>query len=399
MSHSDKKGIAILGSTGSIGRSTLDVLRAQPDRFFVTGLSAGRNTKSLADQVTEFRPRRVSVQDENARALLTAALSERSAAGPLPDILTGTEGAVAVATAPDTALVVSAMVGVSGLVPTYRAILAGKDIALANKETLVAAGELMITAARTRNVRLLPVDSEHNAIFQCLQGDQIRYAKRIWLTASGGPFFRTPPEDFAAITPDVALRHPTWRMGPKITIDSATMMNKGLEVIEAHWLFGLPPDAIRVLIHPQSTIHSLVEFVDGAFLAQMGTPDMRIPLQYAIAGEIHWPLDGSRLDLLGAGPLVFEAPDTARFPCLKLAREAGLAGGTAPVILNAANEIAVAALLAGRLRYVDIPGVIADTLARLPHGPVLDLSAALDADARARTEAAVQVDARAAAGH
>jgi len=387
MSHSDKKGIAILGSTGSIGRSTLDVLRAQPDRFFVTGLSAGRNTKSLADQVTEFRPRRVSVQDENARALLAAALSERSAAGPLPDILTGTEGAVAVATAPDTALVVSAMVGVSGLVPTYRAILAGKDIALANKETLVAAGELMITAARTQNVRLLPVDSEHNAIFQCLQGDQIRYAKRIWLTASGGPFFRTPPEDFAAITPDVALRHPTWRMGPKITIDSATMMNKGLEVIEAHWLFGLPPDAIRVVIHPQSTIHSLVEFVDGSILAQMGRTDMKLPIRYALNFPERAACGDAELDLLAASPLEFHEPEPAKFPCLALAYDALRAGGSLPAVLSGANEIAVEAFLHHQIAFTDIPEVIRHTMAAVTRSALNDIDQVIDVDRQARAVA------------
>jgi len=383
MSHSDKKGIAILGSTGSIGRSTLDVLRAQPDRFFVTGLSAGRNTKSLADQVTEFRPRRVSVQDENARALLTAALSERSAAGPLPDILTGTEGAVAVATAPDTALVVSAMVGVSGLVPTYRAILAGKDIALANKETLVAAGELMITAARTRNVRLLPVDSEHNAIFQCLQGDQIRYAKRIWLTASGGPFFRTPPEDFAAITPDVALRHPTWRMGPKITIDSATMMNKGLEVIEAHHLFGMPSEAIDVVVHPQSVIHSMVEFSDGAVLAQMGAPDMRGPIGYAMGYPERVPYGAETLNFAKL-TISFEAPDEVRFPCLRLAREALESGGSAPAILNGANEAAVAAFLEERIPFGGIPRLVEAALDRVPNRVINAMEDVVEADRLAR---------------
>ncbi|HOB52448.1 MAG TPA: 1-deoxy-D-xylulose-5-phosphate reductoisomerase [Acidobacteriota bacterium] len=387
MSHSDKKGIAILGSTGSIGRSTLDVLRAQPDRFYVTGLSAGRNTKSLADQVMEFRPQRVSVQDENAGALLAAALRERSAAVPLPDILTGTEGAVAVATAPDTALVVSAMVGVSGLVPTYRAIMAGKDIALANKETLVAAGELMITAARTQNVRLLPVDSEHNAIFQCLQGDQIRYAKRIWLTASGGPFFRTPPEDFAAITPDVALRHPTWRMGPKITIDSATMMNKGLEVIEAHWLFGLPPDAIRVVIHPQSTIHSLVEFVDGSILAQMGRTDMKLPIRYALNFPERTACSDAELDLLAASPLEFHEPEPAKFPCLTLAYDALRAGGSLPAVLSGANEIAVEAFLHHQIAFTDIPTVIRHAMAALPRSPLNDIDQVIGVDRQARAVA------------
>ncbi|HOT00699.1 MAG TPA: 1-deoxy-D-xylulose-5-phosphate reductoisomerase [Acidobacteriota bacterium] len=388
MSHSDKKGIAILGSTGSIGRSTLDVLRAQPDRFFVTGLSAGRNTKSLADQILEFRPRRVSVQDESAGALLAAALRERTAAGvPLPEILTGTEGAVVVSTAPDTALVVAAMVGVSGLMPTYRAIMAGKDIALANKETLVAAGELMIAAARAQHVRLLPVDSEHNAIFQCLQGDQIRYAKRIWLTASGGPFFRTPVEDFAAITPDVALRHPTWRMGPKITIDSATMMNKGLEVIEAHWLFGLPPDAIRVVIHPQSTIHSLVEFVDGSILAQMGRTDMKLPIRYALNFPERTACGDAELDLLAASPLEFHEPEPDKFPCLALAYDALRAGGSLPAVLSGANEIAVEAFLHHQIAFTDIPKVIRHTMATLARSPLNDIDQVIEVDRQARAVA------------
>jgi 1-deoxy-D-xylulose-5-phosphate reductoisomerase len=294
---------------------------------------------------------------------------------------------------------VNALVGAAGLAPTLAGAARGLRIALANKESLVVGGELVARAVAAGGAEVLPVDSEHAAIAQCLSGRDPREVARLVVTASGGPFRTTPAPELATVTLEQVLAHPTWRMGPKITVDSATLMNKGLEVIEAHYLFGLPYDRIDVAVHPGSIVHSLVEFVDGALLAQLGTPDMRMPLQYAIAGEIHWPLATGRLDLLRMGPLVFEAPDLDRFPCLRLAREAGLAGGTAPVILNAANEIAVAALLAGRLRYVDVPGVIADTLARLPRGPVEDLPAALDADARARTEAAVQVDARAAAGH
>ncbi|MDP1687341.1 1-deoxy-D-xylulose-5-phosphate reductoisomerase [Hydrogenophaga sp.] len=297
------------------------------------------------------------------------------------------------------ACVVNGLVGAAGLAPTLAAAERGLRIALANKEALVVGGQLVAAAVARGGAELLPVDSEHAAIAQCLSGREPSEVARLVLTASGGPFRTTPAADLGQVTLEQVLAHPTWRMGPKITVDSATLMNKGLEVIEAHHLFGLPYGKIDVVVHPGSIVHSLVEFVDGALLAQLGTPDMRVPLQYAIAGEIHWPLDGGRLDLLRAGPLVFEAPDTGRFPCLRLARQAGQAGGTAPVVLNAANEVAVAALLAGRLRFADIPGVIADTLARLPHGPVPDLAAALDADARARTEAAVLVDARGAGGH
>ncbi len=394
--------LIVLGATGSIGVQTLDLVRRHPERLQVAAVSCRDRVDDLEAALAEL----AAVQPEAPLPLIAVtdpAARERAAAVPGWRgrlLSSGPRGLVeAVNAAESPSCLVNGLVGAAGLEPTLAGAARGLRIALANKESLVVGGELVARAVAAGGAELLPVDSEHAAIAQCLSGRDRAEVARLVLTASGGPFRTTPAADLARVTLEQVLAHPTWRMGPKITVDSATLMNKGLEVIEAHHLFGLAYDLIDVVVHPGSIVHSLVEFVDGAFLAQMGTPDMRIPLQYAIAGEIHWPLGGGRLDLLGVGPLEFGAPDVGRFPCLKLAREAGVAGGTAPVILNAANEIAVAALLAGRLRYVDIPGVIADTLARLPHGPVPDLSAALDADARARTEAAVQVDARAAAGH
>jgi 1-deoxy-D-xylulose-5-phosphate reductoisomerase len=393
--------LVVLGATGSIGRQTLDLVRRHPDRLQLAAVTCqGRVDELAADLVAvaaaqpDAPPPLVAVMDAGARERAAALPGWRGrllGAGPA-----GLVEAVTAAEAPS--CVVNGLVGAVGLAPTLAAAARGLRIALANKESLVVGGELVARAVAAGGAEVLPVDSEHAAIAQCLSGRDPAEVGRLVLTASGGPFRLTPAAELARVTREQVLAHPTWRMGPKITVDSATLMNKGLEVIEAHFLFGLAYDRIDVVVHPGSIVHSLVEFVDGALLAQLGTPDMRIPLQYAIAGEIHWPLAGSRLDLLHAGPLVFEAPDPERFPCLRLAREAALAGGTAPVILNAANEIAVAALLAGRLRYVDVPAVIAATLARLPRGPVGDLDAALDADARARTEAAVQVDARVSAG-
>jgi 1-deoxy-D-xylulose-5-phosphate reductoisomerase len=393
--------LVVLGATGSIGLQTLDLVKRHPDRLQLAAVSCHERVAELAALLAEV----AAAQPEAPLPLIAvtdAKARERAAAIPgwgqrlLGAGPRGLIEAVTAAHAPS--CLVNALVGAVGLGPTLAGAERGLRLALANKESLVVGGELVARAVARGGSEVLPVDSEHAAIAQCLSGRGPAEVARLVLTASGGPFRRTPAAELAAVTREQVLKHPTWRMGPKITVDSATLMNKGLEVIEAHWLFGVPYDRIDVVVHPGSIVHSLVEFVDGALLAQLGTPDMRIPLQYAIAGEIHWPLAEGRLDLLGMGPLVFEAPDLERFPCLRLACEAGLAGGTAPVILNAANEIAVAALLAGRLRYVDIPGVIADTLARLPRGPVDDLSMALDADARARTEATVQVDVRAAAG-
>lgn len=394
--------LVLLGATGSIGRQTLDLVRRQPDRLQLAAVSCRDRVEELHAELAalaalspDVAPPLVAVSDPAARerAARLPGWGDRLLSG-------GDAGLVEAVTAAEApSCLVNGLVGAAGLGPTLAGAARGLRIALANKESLVVGGDLVAEAVERGGAELLPVDSEHAAIAQCLSGRDPAEVARLVLTASGGPFRATPAAELAEVTLEQVLTHPTWKMGPKITVDSATLMNKGLEVIEAHHLFGLPYGRIDVVVHPGSIVHSLVEFVDGALLAQLGTPDMRVPLQYAIAGEIHWPLDGGRLDLVGTSPLAFEAPDTGRFPCLKLAREAGEAGGTAPVVLNAANEVAVAALLAGRLRYADIAGVIADTLARLPREPVPDLAAALAADARARTEAAVLVDARAAAGH
>jgi 1-deoxy-D-xylulose-5-phosphate reductoisomerase len=387
MSKNAIKTLAILGSTGSIGRSTLEVVRAQPERFRVAGLAAGRNVDELARQVCEFRPAAVSVADALCRSELVKRLRADGFDPAGVEIGIGPAGARAVVTQPPVDMVVAAMVGVSGLAPTYAAIQAGKHIALANKETLVAAGHLVMAAVAERGVRLLPVDSEHNAIFQCLHGEDRGSVRRIWLTASGGPFLRRPAEEFAAITPDDALRHPTWRMGPKITIDSATLMNKGLEVIEAHWLFGLPPDAIRVVVHPQSTIHSMVEFVDGSILAQLGVTDMKLPIAYALHYPERRATGAAELDLFRLRALEFLEPDVARFRCLPLAYEALRHGGTAPAVLNAANEIAVEAFLGRLISFPEIPEVIRRTMDAVSPTPCGSIEELLELDAKARSEA------------
>ncbi len=378
------KAISILGSTGSIGRATLDVIRLQPEAFRVIGLAAGSRTETLAEQIREFRPQIVSVRDSEAKSRLEDQLKQRNIDPGHIEIVTGTEGATAVAIRNEVELVVSAMVGFAGLVPTYEAILAGKDIALANKETLVAAGHIMMEAVAGSGVKLLPVDSEHNAIFQCLGGEPAHSVKCIWLTASGGPFFNMPADEFRHITPDQALRHPTWTMGPKITIDSATMMNKGLEVIEAHWLFGLPSDSIRVVVHPQSAIHSLVEFIDGSFLAQLGLTDMRLPISHALYYPQRVNGLARTLDLFSLPSLQFIEPDFDKFPCLRLAYRALGEGGSSPAVLSAANEIAVDAFLSGQIPFTDIPRTIQQTLDRFPAEPFTSISDVLDVDRRAR---------------
>lgn len=381
------KRIAILGATGSIGTSTLDVIRERPDDYRVTGLAAGRNMELLARQIREFQPPVVSVQDEAARDELTGRLRESRQGVQGLEILTGPEGAATVAASAEADLVVSAMVGIAGLIPTYRALQAGRTVALANKETLVAAGRLMMEAARKNRVRLLPVDSEHNAIFQCLNGENPKAIQHLWLTASGGPFFRTPLEEFPRITPAAALRHPTWNMGPKITIDSATMMNKGLEIIEAHWLFQVPPAAIRVAIHPQSVVHSMVEFIDGSIIAQLGRTDMRLPIRFALRYPEREEAPRARLDLFSLRPLEFFNPDCQRFPCLDLACQALQAGGMHPAVLSAANEIAVEAFLAGRIPFTGIPHLIRQVLERAPRGDAGNLEQLLDVDRNTRAEA------------
>lgn len=376
------KSIAILGSTGSIGVSTLDVVRQHPDRFSVAGLAAGNNIGLLADQIREFRPRVVSVKDASSIDALRAALGNEC-----PEILCGTEGAAAVAAADEAELVISAIVGAAGLVPTVTAIKAGKHIGLANKETMVVAGRLVSDLARQHGVEIIPVDSEHSAIYQSLAGHRHEDVLRVILTASGGPFLNTPAEDILKVTPAQALRHPKWNMGAKITIDSATLMNKGLEVIEAHWLFDMPAEKIGVVVHPQSIIHSMVEYIDGCVMAQLGVPDMRAPIAYAMAWPERCPSGIERLDLTRSGTLTFQEPDTGRFPSLRLAYEALKAARTYPAVLNAANEIAVAAFLDGRIGFTGIPELVDKTMqAHVAWEPV-ELDEYIQADQWARQTA------------
>jgi 1-deoxy-D-xylulose-5-phosphate reductoisomerase len=381
------KTVTVLGATGSIGRRALDLVGAFPEEFRVGGLAArGTQLAVLADQVRTHRPQAVALLDAGSVDALA-----RELAPPRPELLGGPEGVVALAAEVKADIVLSALVGGVGLLPTLAAIRAGRAVALANKEPLVMAGALMTAAAREHGVPLLPVDSEHSAIFQCLAGARPRDARRLLLTASGGPFRGRPAAALAGVTVEQALRHPTWRMGSKITIDSATLMNKGLEVIEARWLFDMPLDRVEVVIHPQSIVHSLVEFVDGSVLAQLGTPDMAIPILYALSFPERLPCPTTPLDLVQVGTLTFEAPDLEAFPCLRLARQAGEAGGAAPVVLNAANEVAVAGFLAGRCGFLEIPGIVAEALDALGTGPVPDLAAclAVDEEARRRAEAAL----------
>jgi 1-deoxy-D-xylulose-5-phosphate reductoisomerase len=376
------KQIAILGSTGSIGVSTLDVVSAFPDAFRVISLAAGGNVELLAEQVLRFRPESVAVRD----AEVAGALEERI--GGICKVLLGPAGLVEVATWPRVELVVSAIVGAVGMPPTYAAVCSGRDIALANKEALVVAGERMTEAAAASGSKILPVDSEHNALDQCLRGEATSEVRRLWLTASGGPFRKHTAAQLAGVTRDQALRHPTWNMGPKITIDSATLMNKGLEVIEARWLFGLGPDRIRVVVHPQSVVHSMVEFIDGSFKAQLGITDMRHPIQYALSWPSRWTTELPEFDPLAVGSLDFEAPDLDRFPCLGLAYSALEEGGAAPAVLNAANEVAVQAFLDERASFAEIPSLIREALDRHAGEPAASVEQLLDADRRTRATAA-----------
>ena len=351
------KRLAILGSTGSIGRSALAVVDAHPSRLQVAALAAGDNASVLAEQIARYRPSVAAI------ATVTGADRLRSALGSVPtQVLAGPEGLVAVATRPDVDIVICASAGTAGLEAVLAAIEAGKTIALANKEVLVMAGELVTEAARRRGVSILPVDSEHNAIHQCLHGRRLSEVRRLILTASGGPFRELTPGDLERVGPEAALRHPTWQMGRKITIDSATLMNKGLEVIEAHWLFGVGPDRIDVVIHPQSIVHSLVELMDGSMIAQLGVTDMRLPIQYACSYPDRWETTLPTLDLTRTGKLEFHEPAHDRFPCLALAYRALRTGGSLPVVLNAANEVAVEAFLEAKLGFTAIPRVIEKTM-------------------------------------
>jgi 1-deoxy-D-xylulose-5-phosphate reductoisomerase len=375
--------VAILGATGSIGTSALAVAEAHPDRVRIVGLAAASRVETMAAAVARHRPAAVSMASGAALDALKTSLG-----GTLPAVHgTGTEGLIAVATHPEVDIVLCASSGTAGLEAVLAAIDAGKTIALANKEVLVMAGGLVTDAARRRGVAILPVDSEHNAIHQCLRGQDVREVRRLVLTASGGPFRGRRRETLHAVTPDDALRHPTWRMGPKITIDSATLMNKGLEVIEAHWLFGLPASRIDVVVHPQSVVHSMVEFTDGSVLAQLGITDMRLPIQYAFSYPERWDTPVGFLDLVQAGRLDFHAPDWDDFPCLRLAFRALEADRSLPIVLNAANEVAVDAFLSRRLRFTAIPEVIAACMDAHRPAPVDTLEAVRGIDAWARGHA------------
>ena len=385
------KRVTILGATGSIGLRTLEIVSSFSDEFAVAGLAArGSNVDRVADICRKYNPKAVALLDAAAVDQLARLLP-----APRPELLVGAEGMVAVARDVDADVVVSALVGGAGLLPTMAAIEAGRTMALANKETLVMAGSLMTAAAKRRGVPLLPVDSEHSAVFQCLVGHNRGDVHRILLTASGGPFREWPRDKFAAITVEDALKHPTWKMGAKITIDSATLMNKGLEIIEARWLFDVPSDKVQVIVHPQSVVHSMVEYVDGSVIAQLGVPDMGIPILYALTYPERRPTPAARLDLTRTGALTFFEPDPAKFPCLRLARTALEVGGTAPVILNAANEVTVAAFLDRRLPFNDIPALIERALDRLEQGPLTSIEQCVGVDAEARRRVQEWVDARA----
>ena len=376
------KSIVILGSTGSIGTNTLDIVERFPDEFRVVGLTAGNNDEMLAEQVRRFRPQAVAMSTEAA----AVRLRERCSGLPT-EIVSGQAGLARVASLPDAELVVSAIVGGAGLVPTLAAIRGKKHIALANKEPMVMAGQLMQEEARRAGVRIFPVDSEHSAIFQSLEGHRIKDVRRLILTASGGALWDLPKEALPDVTPERALQHPNWKMGAKITIDSATLMNKGLEVVEARWLFDIPESRIDVLIHRESIIHSLVEYEDRSMISQLGLPDMRTPISYAMRYPDRLPLDLPSLDLTEIGTLTFCKPDHDRFPCLRLGYESLRIGGTMPAAMNAANEIAVDAFLNGGIRFTDISDIIQSTMQAHTPQPVLSVEAALEADRWAREKA------------
>jgi 1-deoxy-D-xylulose-5-phosphate reductoisomerase len=382
------KRIAILGSTGSIGRSTLSVAESYPDRFQIVALAAGGNLDAAFEQAEKWQPRVISMAAEKDADALRARVKKEGLSK--IQVVHGPSGTVRVATHPEVDFVVSAIVGVAGLEATYEAVRAGKTLGLANKECLVAAGELITAEARKRNVPLLPIDSEHNAVHQCMRGGKMEEVERVWLTASGGPFRNTPASEFASITVEQALNHPTWKMGKRITIDSATLMNKGFEVIEACRLFHMPPSKVDVIVHPQSTIHSMVEFVDGSILAQFSVTDMRLPILYALTYPERIE-SNMRFAVSDLRHLDFAPPDLKKFPCLRLAYEAAEAGGAKTVALNAADEVAVAAFLDGRVGFDQIPRVIEHVLAATSSRASESIQEVLGADAEARRVAREQV--------
>ena len=374
------KRVTVLGATGSVGRRALELCAQFTDVFRIEGLAARGSSPDLVVELCRIhRPKALALIDERAIDRVSRALPH-----PRPEILAGARGLETLAREVDADVVLSAIVGGAGLLPTMAALESGKAVAIANKEPLVMAGSLMTAAARRSKVPLLPVDSEHSAIFQCLEGHKRAQVHRILLTASGGPFRQTPQEGLASVTVEDALNHPTWKMGAKITIDSATLMNKGLEIIEARWLFDVQSSQVQVVVHPQSIIHSMVEYVDGSVIAQLGVADMGIPILYALNHPDRLPWPDERLDLTKVGALTFEAPDPVRFPCLRLAREALSAGGCAPAILNAANEVAVAAFLKGHVRFIQIADLIAHALDRVSPRPLDSIETCVDVDTETR---------------
>ncbi len=384
------KKIAILGSTGSIGRSTLSVIESYPDRFSVVSLAAGKNVHAAFEHASRWKPKLVSVASEADAHTLRRKLDSNGLKQ--IEVTHGAAGNVQVATHPEVDFVVSAIVGVAGLEATYEAVKAGKSIGLANKECMVAAGEIITAEARKQGKPILPIDSEHNAVHQCLRGGRMEEVRKIWLTASGGPFRNTPKSQFSSITVEQALNHPTWRMGKRITIDSATLMNKGFEVIEACRLFNLPASQVEVIVHPQSTIHSMVEFVDGSILAQFSVTDMRLPILYALTYPERIESD-MRFPVMDLRHLDFQPPDVEKFPCLRLAYAAAEAGGVQPVALNAADEVAVAAFLEGKIGFDDIPRVIEQVLSATKSRVLTSISQVLEVDSQARGLAQERVDA------
>ena len=382
------KRIAILGSTGSIGRSTLNIVETYPDRFQVATMAAGSKLSVAVEDAKRWKPKVISLAQETDAEALSRELQKAKLSG--IEVLSGSAGTVRVATHPEVDFVVSAIVGVAGLEATYEAVKAGKTVGLANKECLVAAGELLTAEARRQGKPLLPIDSEHNAVHQCMRAGKLEEVERVWLTASGGPFLNTPKSQFDTITVEQALQHPTWKMGRRITIDSATLMNKGFEVIEACRLFNLPPTRVQVIVHPQSTIHSLVEFKDGSILAQLSVTDMRLPILYALTYPERIASD-LRFDMAELKRLDFAAPDLEKFPCLRLAYEAAKAGGAKTIALNAADEVAVAAFLERKIRFTDIAKIIESVLDETPEDHPESIKGVLAADAEARRAATERV--------